>query len=169
VNKNLVLLGMMAVGKSTLGHIVAKKLKLQFIDVDKDIEKKNSMKIAQIFKQKGENFFRDEEEKETLNALEKKNCVISLGGGAFLNQAIREKVLNKSLSIWLDLNIKILNKRIKLNNKRPMLKKENNLKKLENLYNERKNIYKLANHKILCDKLKKTNIIDKIVILYEKQ
>ena len=127
------------------------------------------MKISQIFKHKGETFFRKEEEKETLNALDKKNCVISLGGGAFLNQTIREKTLNKSLSIWLDLNIKILNKRIKLNNKRPLLEKENNIEKLENLYNDRKSIYKLANHRILCDKLQKTNIIDKIIAFYEKQ
>jgi len=169
VKKNLVLLGMMAAGKSSLGHIVAKKLKLQFIDVDKYIEKKNSMKISQIFKQKGEKFFRNEEETESLSALDKKNCVISLGGGAFLNQTIREKVLKKSLSVWLDVNIKILNERIKSNSKRPLLGKENNLEKLENLYKERKNIYKLANHRILCDKHKKSNIIDKIIALYEKQ
>ena len=66
LKKNLILLGMMAVGKTTLGHIVAKKQKLQFMDIDKIIEKKNSMKISDIFKKNGENFFRMEEEIETV-------------------------------------------------------------------------------------------------------
>ena len=64
--KNLILLGMMAVGKTTLGRIVAKKLKLKFIDTDVCIEKKNSMPIVDIFEKKGEIFFREEEEKEVL-------------------------------------------------------------------------------------------------------
>ena len=61
MKKNLVLLGMMAVGKSTLGKIVAKRQNLKFIDTDLNIERKNSMKISEIFKKKGEDFFRLEE------------------------------------------------------------------------------------------------------------
>ena len=72
MKKNLVLLGMMAAGKTTLGKIVAKKQKLKFIDIDKSIEKKNVMTIEEIFKKKGEKFFRMEEEKETLKSLKKK-------------------------------------------------------------------------------------------------
>ena len=63
MKKNLVLLGMMGVGKSTLGKVVAKKQELKFIDTDTIIEKKHSMKIAEIFEKKGEKFFRAEEEK----------------------------------------------------------------------------------------------------------
>jgi len=66
VKKNLVLLGMMAVGKSTLGKIVAKKQDLEFIDIDEIIENKYAMKIGEIFKKKGEKYFRKEEEKEVL-------------------------------------------------------------------------------------------------------
>ena len=69
MKKNLVLLGMMGVGKSTLGKIVAKKLNLKFVDIDLNIEKKFSMKIWEIFKSKGEDFFRLEEEKEVLGTL----------------------------------------------------------------------------------------------------
>jgi len=72
VKKNLVLLGMMAVGKTTLGKIVAKKQKLEFIDIDTCIEQKNSMTIREIFEKKGEKFFRMEEEKEILKSLKKK-------------------------------------------------------------------------------------------------
>jgi len=168
LKKNLVLLGMMTVGKTTLGRIVAKRQGIEFADIDENIEKKNSMTIGDIFKKKGEKFFRIEEEKESLKFLKKNNCVIALGGGSFMNKNIRESVLKNSISIWLDNNIKVLEKRAKWTNKRPLLKNENKLKKLDNLYNQRKAIYKLANYKITCDKLSKENIIDKIISLYEK-
>tara|TARA_B100000029_G_scaffold324335_1_gene316759 strand:- start:1898 stop:2407 length:510 start_codon:yes stop_codon:yes gene_type:complete len=169
MSKNIVLLGMMAVGKSTLGKIVAKKLKLEFFDTDLNIEKKNSMTINQIFETKGEAFFRKEEEKEVLQVLKKKNCIIALGGGAFLNNSIRGKILKSCLSIWLETDIKTLNERLKRNNKRPLLKKNNNLDKLTKLYEERKNIYKLANYKIICDELSKLEIAKKIIEFYENK
>ena len=168
MKKNLVLLGMMAVGKTTLGKIVAKKQELKFIDIDASIEKKNSMTIKEIFKKKGEKFFRMEEENEILKSLEKNNCVIALGGGAFMNKTVRENILKNAISIWLNVDIKTLNQRIKWNRKRPLLKEENNQKKIKELYAERKNIYKLANHQIACDKLSKKNIAEKIIALYEK-
>ena len=168
MKKNLVLLGMMAVGKTTLGKIVAKKQELKFIDIDASIEKKNSMTIKEIFKKKGEKFFRMEEENEILKSLEKNNCVIALGGGAFMNKILRENILKNAISIWLSVDIKTLNQRIKWNRKRPLLKEENNQKKITELYAERKNIYKLANHQIACDKLSKKNIAEKIIALYEK-
>ena len=168
MKKNLVLLGMMAVGKTTLGKIVAKKQELKFIDIDASIEKKNSMTIKEIFKKKGEKFFRMEEEKEVLKSLKKNNCIIALGGGAFMNKTVRENILKNAISIWLSVDIKTLNQRIKWNRKRPLLKEENNQKKITELYAERKNIYKLANHQIACDKLSKKNIAEKIIALYEK-
>ena len=168
MKKNLVLLGMMAVGKTTLGKIVAKKQELKFIDIDASIEKKNSMTIKEIFKKKGEKFFRMEEENEILKSLEKNNCVIALGGGAFMNKTVRENILKNAISIWLSVDIKTLNQRIKWNRKRPLLKEENNQKKITELYAKRKDIYKLANHEIACDNLSKKNIAEKIIALYEK-
>ena len=168
MRKNLVLLGMMGVGKTTLGKIVAKRASLKFIDTDANIEKVCSMKISEIFKKKGEKYFRIEENREVLKSLKEKNSVIALGGGAFINKAIRDNVLKNAISIWLHLSLKDLNKRTKWNNKRPLLNKENNLKKINKLYDARKNIYKLANHKINCDKLSKENIAKKIISFYEK-
>jgi len=168
VKKNLVLLGMMAVGKTTLGKIVAKNQCLKFIDTDAMIENKNSMTVKEIFELKGEKFFRMEEKKEVLKLLKNNNCVIALGGGAFMDKTLRESILKNTISIWLDLNIKTLNKRSKWTQKRPLLKKEDNQKKLNELYSQRKNIYKLANHKIICDKMSKQDIVKKIITLYEK-
>jgi shikimate kinase len=167
VEKNLVLLGMMGVGKTTLGKIVAKKQGLTFIDTDESVEKKNSMKISEIFKKKGENFFRSEEENQVLNLLEKNKCVLALGGGAFINKKIRDAVLKKGISIWLDESLKVLNARIKWNKNRPLLDNKNNLSKIIELYNKRKNIYKLANYKINCKNLSKENVIKKIISFYE--
>tara|TARA_E500000331_G_C16938643_1_gene575172 strand:+ start:135 stop:644 length:510 start_codon:yes stop_codon:yes gene_type:complete len=169
VKKNLVLLGMMGVGKSTLGKNVAKRQDLAFIDTDLNIEKKNSMKINEIFKKKGENFFRAQEEKEVLESLKKNNVVIALGGGAFLKKNVRDKILKNSVSIWLDLNPRTLNKRTKWNKKRPLLNAQNSQIIINKLYAERKNIYKLADHKINCNNLDKEDIIKKIIDLYEKQ
>ena len=151
-----------------MGKIVAKKQELKFIDIDANIEKKNSMTIKEIFNKKGEKFFRMEEEKEVLKSLQKNNCVIALGGGAFINKTLRDNILKNTISIWLNVDIKTLNKRVKWNQKRPLLKEENNQKKLTELYAERKDIYKLANHKIACDNRTKKDIAEKIIALYEK-
>ncbi len=168
MKKNLVLVGMMASGKTTIGKLVAKIKDLEFVDTDKSIEKKNSMTIYEIFKKKGEKFFREEEKKEVLKNLEKKNCIIAVGGGSFVNKSIRENILKNAISFWLDVDIKTLNKRVKWNKNRPLLNKKNNMKKLNNLYAERKKIYELADHKIECEQLTKENIVKKIILLYEK-
>ena len=168
VRKNLVLLGMMGVGKTTLGKIVSKKTGLKFIDTDTNIEENCLMKISEIFKKKGEKFFRLEENKEVLKSLKKSNSVIALGGGAFMDKTIRDSILKNAVSIWLDADLKDLNKRIKWSNKRPLLNEENNQKKINKLYDERKNIYKLANHKINCDNQSKESIAKKIITFYEK-
>ena len=168
VKKNLVLLGMMGVGKTTIGKIVAKKQDMEFIDTDRSIEKKCSMSIVEIFKKKGEKFFRTEEQREVLKSIRKSNCVIALGGGAFINEAIRNAVLKNSISVWLDIDLKTLNERIKWSKKRPLLNNENNKKKIDELYSERKKIYKLANHKIDCERLDKEDVAKKIITFYEK-
>jgi len=169
VKKNLVLLGMMGVGKTTLGKIVAKKLNLEFIDTDLAIEKKCFMTIPEIFMKKGEKFFRNEEEKEVLKLIKKKYCVLSFGGGTFINDSIRNNVLKNSISVWLDADLKTLNNRIKWNRKRPLLESKNNQKIISQLYTKRKSIYKLANYRINCNNLDKKNIADKIIVFYEKQ
>ena len=168
MRKNLVLVGMMGVGKTTLGKIVSKMTDLKFIDTDANIEKNCLMKISEIFKRKGEKFFRLQEKKEVLKLLKESNSVIALGGGAFIDKTIRDNILKNAISIWLDTNLKDLNKRTKWNNKRPLLNKENNQKEINKLYENRKGIYKLANNRIYCGNLSKKNIAKKIITLYEK-
>ena len=160
---------MMAAGKTTLGKIVAQKYNMEFVDTDSIIENKNSMSISEIFEKKGEPFFRAEEEKEVIEILKKKGCVIAVGGGAFINKNIREHILKSSISIWLNVDIKILNDRVLFNNRRPLLNKDNNVQKINEMYNERKKFYSMANYKIDCKNLKKEIIAEKIIKIYEKQ
>ena len=165
MKKNLVLLGMMAVGKTTLGKIVAKKQKLAFVDIDKLIEKKNLMTISEIFKKKGEEFFRIQEEKEVLKFSNKNNYVIALGGGAFIDKTIRREIKNSCLSFWLDLNVYSLIKRVKNSKKRPLLDQDKLGQSINEIYSKRKKIYNEANFRIKCGSMNKDEIINKIIKL----
>ena len=125
MSKNVVLTGMMGVGKSTVAKILANKLAFNFIDIDSLIEKQEGSSINLIFKNKSENYFRMIENKISLRELKKENLVISLGGGAFMNNKIRKEVKNSSISFWLDVNINILAQRLKKTRKRPLLFNKN--------------------------------------------
>ena len=166
IKKNLVLLGMMGVGKTRIGKYVAKRLKINFFDIDKLIEKKNKMKITEIFKIKGEIYFRKEEELVTIKYLNKKESIISLGGGGFINDKIRKKVLSECISVWLNVNLETIYKRLEKSNKRPLVYK-NKQNNIEKIFIERKKIYSLAAHEINCDNLNINQISNKIIKLYE--
>ena len=167
MKKSLVLTGMMGVGKSTIGRLVAKRLKAKFIDVDKVIERNEKKSIRKIFDIKGEKYFRKLEEKITFRVLKDKKAVIALGGGAFINKEIREKVLESSLSIWLKVDLEKLIKRYKKNSRRPLLNKKKMNDDVKKIYQFRKKIYSLANFKINCDNMNKTQVVEKILFLYE--
>ena len=157
----------MGVGKTTIGKLLAKKLLLKFIDVDKVIEKNQGKSIKRIFEENGEPFFREIEERITLKILKKKRAVIALGGGAFMNNQIRLKVLKSCTSIWLKVNLKSLIKRYKKNDRRPLLNTRKTDVDLKKMYELRKKIYRLANFRINCDNMRKSQVVDKILFLYE--
>ena len=167
IKKNLVLLGMMGVGKTGIGKYVARRLKINFFDIDKLIEKKNEMKITKIFKTKGETYFRKEEEFVTIKYLNKKESIISLGGGGFINDKIRKKVLSECISVWLNVNLETIYARLKNSKKRPLIYK-NNQNNISKIFMERKKIYSLADHKIDCDNLNLNQISNRIIKLYEE-
>jgi shikimate kinase len=168
-NKNLVLLGMMGSGKSTIGLSISKKLNTIFFDIDRIIEKDQNMKINEIFYKKGEKFFRYLEEKTTLNALKSSESVISLGGGGWLNEKIRKEItLNNNVSFWLNWDTTTILKRIKKNKRRPLIK---NLKddEIVTLILKRSKVYAKAKYRIDCTKLiTKDQITKKILRLYER-
>ena len=162
LNKNLILTGSPASGKSSIGRILAQKLNLKFFDTDFIIEKKTKMKIAEIFEKKGEKKFRKLEKKITLNLLNKSNSVISLGGGTFINKVIRKVAQKKAITIWLHWGPKTLIERIRKNNKRPITKNLSDTE-LKDLIISRSKFYSKAKYKINCENMDKKEIINKII------
>ena len=167
MKKNLVLIGMMGCGKSTIGKIVSKKSDLKFIDTDELIENQERMKIKEIFKKKGESYFRQVEEKIVAKVLKLNRHVIALGGGAFINSKIRKEISKNSISFWLNWKDDILIHRIKNNKKRPKVT-ELSLEELKILIISRSKIYIKADFRINCDNLDKFQITKKILEHYEK-
>ena len=168
MGKSLTLTGMMGVGKSTIGKILAKKLRYKFIDVDKLIEKKEGLSINLIFKNKGETYFRKVESEITLSELKKQDSVIALGGGAFLNNLIRKNTKKLSMSFWLDVPLEELIKRLNKGKRRPLLHRKNTGETVKKIYFDRKKIYNEADFRIKCRFLTSKEIINKILDLYEK-
>ena len=114
---HIVLVGMMASGKSSIGKVLSKSMNIPFLDIDKEIEFHEKRSIKSIFKNSGERYFRKLESKIIIENLgEKKSTVIALGGGAFLNATVRKNINEKSISVWLDVNIEtiITRKKIKI-------------------------------------------------------
>ena len=163
---NIVFLGMMASGKTSVGKLISKKLKKEFFDTDQYIENSLGMNISKIFETKGEDYFRKFEQKISLEILKKKDIVISLGGGSFLNKKIRNEILDNHLSFWLNWNNQILIKRIRNSTKRPLAINTSD-KELMNLIKIRSNIYSKALYKIDCNELSKLEVVDKIINIYE--
>jgi len=165
--ENLVFLGMMGSGKSSIGSLVSKKLNIDFIDIDNEIEKRIGLKISKIFEKEGEKYFRQIEEIETLKSLKNKKTVISLGGGAFLNNKIKKEILDNHISFWLNWDVKTLVNRIKDSKKRPIAHKSSR-NEIEELIKKRSIIYSKAMYKIDCENLTKNEIVKKIIKIYEK-
>ena len=166
-NKNIVFLGMMGSGKSSIANLVSKKLNIPFIDIDNLIENNEGMSITKIFENNGEDYFRALEEKITLKFLNNKKSVIALGGGGFINDKIRKEVLLNHISFWLNWDESILLKRIRNSKKRPLAFKSTD-KEIKAIINKRTKLYSKAQFKIECNKLNKLEIQKKIIKIYEK-
>ncbi len=167
LNKNIVLIGMMGSGKSTIGYLLSKSLRLKFIDIDKMIEKESGLSIYDIFEKKGEFYFRELEEKITLKFLKNNKKIISLGGGGFINKNIKKEVLNNNLSFWLSWKNSTIIKRISNNKKRPIAFYSSK-NKLINIIKDRAKVYSEASFKINCENLTKNMIVNEIISIYEK-
>jgi len=165
-NKNLVFLGMMGSGKSSIGALVSKKLNIPFIDIDNLIEEYARKTISEIFEVNGEGYFRNLEEKITIKSLKHKNVVVSLGGGGFTNDKIRKDVLTNHFSFWLNWDDLVLIKRIKGSKKRPLASKSTE-QEIKAIINKRKKVYSKADFEINCNKLTKSEIVKTIIKTYE--
>ena len=162
--KTIVLIGMMGSGKTSVGKELAKKLSIDFIDIDQEIEKKYQMTIPEIFQNKGESFFRKIEENMSCKLINGKPCVISIGGGGFLNKKIRSKIKINAISIWINTSLNKIYQRLnESKNKRPLLNYKNLRKSIKEIYDKRKLIYKKADYKIQIKSDDKRKIVENII------
>lgn len=117
--KSLVLIGLMGVGKTTVGRRLAHALKLQFRDADEEVEKAAGRSVSEIFEDFGEHAFRDGERKVIARLLEEPPMVLALGGGAFVDDETRERVKAMATSIWLQADVETLVQRVARRDTRP--------------------------------------------------
>jgi shikimate kinase len=144
VKGSLVLVGLMGVGKSTIGRRLAARLGLPFVDADDEIERAAGMSIQDIFDRHGEPAFRDGERRVIARLIDGPPKVIATGGGAFVNEETRRLILDKATAVWLDADIDVLVGRVSRRDGRPLLKGKNPRDVLMRLSVERTPFYEQA-------------------------
>lgn len=144
IDKPVVLVGMMGVGKTSIGRKLAERLGLPFADADEEIELAAGLSVAEIFERFGEPYFRDGERRVIARLIEGRPKVIATGGGAFINDETRELILNATHSIWLDADVDILVERVSRRGHRPLLVGRDPREVLVELGRTRGPIYALA-------------------------
>ncbi len=149
-DKTIVLIGMMGVGKSTVGKRLAQRLDMSFVDADTEIERAAGYTIPEIFEKYGEAHFRDGERRVIARLLRDQPAhVLACGGGAFNDPETRARVAEKGISVWLTAELETLAKRVSKRGNRPMLAGEEDvLSRLHKLSAEREPFYALADLKI---------------------
>ena len=147
----IVLVGLMGVGKTTIGRRLALRLGLPFVDADAEIETASGLTVSEIFARFGEAHFRDGERRVIARLIEGPPKVIATGGGAFVNPSTRALILEKATSIWLDADIKVLADRVSRRNHRPLLKGKDPIEVLTELGKVRNPLYAAANLHIRSD------------------
>jgi shikimate kinase len=143
-DRPLVLVGLMGVGKSTVGRRLAARLGLPFVDADTEIERAAGLSIAEIFERYGEAHFRDGERRVIARLIDGTPKVIATGGGAFINDETRALILDRATAVWLDADIDTLVERTGRRNHRPLLRGRNPRDVLTELAAKRNPIYAQA-------------------------
>jgi shikimate kinase len=140
----IVLVGLMASGKTSVGRVVAQKLSLPFVDADQEIETAARMTIPEIFAAQGEPYFRDGERRVIARILKQGPAVLSTGGGAFMNPTTREEIARRGISIWLKADLETLMRRARRRSNRPLLQTADPEGAMRKLMEERTPVYALA-------------------------
>lgn len=150
IDRPIVLVGMMGVGKSSVGRRLASLLHWPFIDADDEIETAAQMTIPEIFAAHGEAYFRDGERRVIARLIEDDardgagHRVIATGGGAFVNEETRRLILDRAIAVWLDSDIETLVERTSRKENRPLLKQGDPRETLARLREERQPAYAQA-------------------------
>ena len=166
INDNIFFVGLMGAGKTTIGKLLAKKLKKTFYDTDHEIEKKLGVKVSVIFELEGEEGFRKRETQMIDELTNKKDIILATGGGAVLSEENRRLLKERGKVIYLNAKPQQLAKRMAFDKDRPLLQQGNMLDTLNNLYKERHPLYLQVSSFVVDTGQQKTQtIINKIEAL----
>jgi len=162
--RSVVLVGMMGVGKSSIGRRLASRLGIPFVDADSEIEKAADMSISDIFARNGEAYFRGGEARVIARLLDTGPQVLATGGGAFMNEGTRAAIKTKGVSIWLAAEFDVLMRRVaKRKDERPMLQTDDPAATLRQLLKVREAVYALADLTIQSREAPHEAIVSEIV------
>lgn len=160
--KNIVLIGFMATGKTTVGKVLAKKLNMNFVDTDEFIEQKFNKKISEIFNESGEQLFRQYETNVVKKISTLEYCVISCGGGIVLNKINIDLLKQNGIIVCLKSSANEIFRRVSNNKNRPLLQ-DTSIEKIQKLLNYREQFYKNNDLEIDTDNLSIEQIVDTII------
>ena len=151
IDRPLVLVGLMGVGKSTIGRRVANLLGTDFVDVDEEIELAADRTITEIFDAHGEAYFRDGERRVIARLMQERHGVIATGGGAFVDAETRALILEQAIAVWLDCDIETLVERTGRRDTRPLLRGGDPQEILTGLKDRRGDAYSRAQVHVVTD------------------
>ncbi len=144
ISRPIVLIGLMGVGKTTIGRRLAARFGLEFVDADHEIEIAADLSIREIFERFGEDHFRDGERRVIARLLDGTPKIVATGGGAFMNADTRALILSTATAVWIDADINVLAERVGKRNTRPLLEGKDPKSVLAELAGIRNPIYALA-------------------------
>jgi len=162
-DRTIVLVGLMGVGKTTIGRRLAQRLNLPFTDADAAIEEAAGETISDIFAKHGEAYFRDGERRVIVRLLEKGPQVLATGGGAFMDPVTRDKIAAHGISVWLRADLDVLMRRVGRRGTRPLLKNDNPRATMEKLMTERYPIYAQADITVESEEGPHDSVVDDII------
>ena len=139
--KSVVLVGLMGAGKTCIGKRLARKLGMEFVDADAEIEAAADRTVSEIFAEFGEQAFRDGERRVIARLLSEQPRVIATGGGAFMDAETRANARRHGISVWLKADLEVLLQRVSRRNNRPLLQGGDKRRKLEELMTQRNPTY----------------------------
>lgn len=162
-DRTIVLVGMMGVGKTTIGRRLAPRLGLPFFDADAEIEKAAGMSVSELFEQHGEDSFRSGEAQVIARLLDGPPHVLSTGGGALFNTETRKRITDSTVSIWLKADVEAIAIRATRRNTRPLLKTGDPKETLTRLLAEREPLYAMADLHVDSQPGPHTNTVNMIL------
>lgn len=163
IDRSIVLVGLMGVGKSTVGRRLAKRLGLEFVDSDSAIEEAAGCTISEIFERFGEANFRDGERRVIARLVTGDPRVIATGGGAFMDPETRDLILSRCISVWLDADIPLLVQRVSRRDNRPLLKGKDANAVLSELAARRNPTYAQADIHVRSESTPHDDAVDRII------